>query len=144
MMEAQSVQYAHTQRPSLTDDEKASALEGIYAVGYDLIEQESWSVASDVFRAMVLLAPSDERGWLALGTCHENLSQRDTAIELYSLGMLATPKGVRCRLALSRALTERGDHLHAESVLDAAEAVAEASDDETLIRLVKKERGGRS
>lgn len=122
----------------------AEAIEGIYAVGYDFIERENWGDASDVFRAMLLLAPRDERAWVALGQCHERQGQEQIAVELYSMGILAIPTAVRCRIALARALEARGDSMNADSVLDAAENIASESNEDELVDLVRRERGGRS
>jgi tetratricopeptide (TPR) repeat protein len=128
----------------MSASEQAIAIDGIYEMGFELLEADRWLEAGDVFRAMLLLAPSDERAWMALAECHERLGQLDVAIELYSMGVLAVANAVRCRLALARALTERGDWQNVDSVLDEAESTAEKLDDETLIQLVRRERGGRS
>ena len=116
--------------------------DGLYSIGFSMLEADRWKDAADVFRAMVLTAPRDERSWVALGKCHEELGQADVAVELYSLGTLCIPDGVRCRIALSRALRERGDDLNAESVMDAAAALAADSDDDDLRRLTDAERSG--
>ena len=79
---------------------------------------------------------------MALGKCHEELGQPEVAVELYSLGTLCVPDGVRCRVALSRALRERGDDLNADSVMDAAAALAADSDDDELRRLTETNRRG--
>lgn len=104
----------------------------MYSMAFDMITNARWSDASDVFRAMVLFCPRDERGWLGLGRCHQELGQVDVAIELYLLGIRAVPRAVRLRLALADAFreTERDDD--ARYVLDAAEELASALDDDEL------------
>lgn len=116
--------------------------DGLYSIGHSMLEADRWRDAADVFRAMVLTAPRDERSWVALGKCHEELGQPEVAVELYSLGTLCVPDGVRCRVALSRALRERGDDLNADSVMDAAAALAADSDDDELRRLTETNRRG--
>src|SRR5262245_24699130 len=37
--------------------------DGLYAVGFGMIDAERWSDAADVFRAMMLACPDDERAW---------------------------------------------------------------------------------
>jgi len=43
------------------------AVEALYATGHWLLSQERIAQAIVVFRAMIHVAPHDERGWLALG-----------------------------------------------------------------------------
>jgi Flp pilus assembly protein TadD len=114
--------------------------DGLYSVGFSMLEAERWRDAADVFRAMVLTCPRDERSWIALGRCHEELGQLDVAVELYSLGTLCVGNAVRCRVALSRSLRLRGDDANAGAVLEAAEAAAESEDSAELIALVERER----
>jgi tetratricopeptide (TPR) repeat protein len=111
-----------------------------YSVGFQMLEAERWRDAADVFRAMVLTWPRDERSWIALGRCHEEMGQAEVAVELYSLGTLCAPASVRCRLALGRALAARGADEQAAAVLDAAEAAADQTGDPDLISLVERER----
>ncbi len=59
------------------------AFEAFYAAGHWLYSQRRFEDAVTVFRAVIRLAPSDERGWLALGACHEALDRHDVALELY-------------------------------------------------------------
>lgn len=114
--------------------------ESMYAFGFDMTTQERWRDASDVFRAMLLVCPSDERSWLGLGRCHGELGQTDLAIELYSLCICALPRAVRTRVALATLLREIRRDDDAERVLEAAEQVAQEMDDEELVLLVDRAR----
>lgn len=114
--------------------------DAIYRIAYAMLEDERWSDAADVLRAMMLACPRDERSWLALGRCHEALDQSDVALELYALGVLAVPTSVRCRLASARILKDRGLVSEADDALDAAEVAASTIDDDALSRLVQQER----
>ena len=77
------------------DAEVKAMTDALYAVGHGMLEQERLRDAADVFRAMVVLFPGDERAWLGLGTTHERLGEEQLAIELFSLGVVALPAAVR-------------------------------------------------
>jgi len=115
--------------------------DAVYALAYGMIEQESWTDALDVFRAMLLAWPRDERAWLGLAHCHEKRGQPQVAIELYSLSLTTVPHAVRSRIGLARLLRERRPE-DVDAILDEAERVAAASGDQELIALVAAERRG--
>jgi tetratricopeptide (TPR) repeat protein len=118
-------------------------VEALYATGHWLLSQERPSDAATVFRAMALLAPEDERSWLALGASHEALGQSDVALEMYGTGhMLARPISVRCDLARARVLRGAQRTDEAEAALEQASRAAELRQDESLIDLVAAERSG--
>lgn len=117
----------------------SSVADTLYSLGYALLRDERWGDAADVLRAMVLAVPTDERGWVALGSCHEQLGQTSVAIQLYALACLPTRGSVRCRLALARALRSVGRDAEADEALEAAAAAAERRDDEELHELVAAE-----
>jgi Flp pilus assembly protein TadD len=103
------------------------AIEAIYAIGHALLEQHRAHEAVKVFRVMMRLAPTDERAWLGLGMCHEELDQIDIASELYGVGsMVAQPPSARCLSALARTQRLLGngqvaDDYYAESLSVAEE-----------------------
>ena len=77
---------------SIPPAERASAVEGLYATGHWLLSQDRFANAADVLRAMTLVAPEDERGWVALGAAHEGVAQLEVAKEIYAAGYaLAKP-----------------------------------------------------
>lgn len=103
------------------------AIEAIYSIGHTLLEQQRAAEAAKVFRVMLRLVPVDERGWLGLGACHEELDELDIASELYGTGWtVAQPPSARCLYALSRIVGLLGDRASADEYR--AEALAVASD----------------
>jgi tetratricopeptide (TPR) repeat protein len=117
-----------------------SAIEALYATGHWLYSQDRFTHAQNVFRAMVHLAPRDERGWLALGACHEAADQHDIALELYSAAVSVAQTAPRCEIARSRILRRRGLDREARFALEEAARIAEELRDEELRRLVAAER----
>ena len=97
-------------RPNDATLEGSRAIEAIYAIGHTLLEQQRAVEAAKVFRVMLRLVPTDERGWLGLGACHEELDDLDIASELYGAGWtVAQPPSARCLSALSRVMHLLGD-----------------------------------
>ncbi len=115
------------------------AIEALYATGHWLYSQDRFAHARSVFRAMIHLAPEDERGWLALGACHEAMDQHDVALEIYrtAVGAATAP---RCELARARILRRRGQEAEARLALEEAARIAENTRDDELRRLVAAER----
>ena len=101
------------------------AIEAIYAIGHTLLEQQRAVEAAKVFRVMLRLVPTDERGWLGLGACHEELDDLDIASELYGAGWtVAQPPSARCLSALSRVVRLLGDATTASEYLAESLVVA--------------------
>ena len=116
------------------------ALEALYATGHWLYVQDRFAHARNVFRAMVHLDPRDERGWLALGACHEAVDQHDIAMELYVAAVETADVAPRCELARARILRQRGRDREATEAIEEAERIADELDDDELRRLVALER----
>jgi tetratricopeptide (TPR) repeat protein len=116
-------------------------VEAIYAAGHWLLEHERFADAAKVFRVMLRAAPTDERGWLALGACHEGIEQPRIALELYGAGTAISNASVRCHLARARVLRALGHDGEADDALDAAEVAAVARDEDELLELVEGEKG---
>ncbi len=121
-------------------ENRKHAVEAVYATGHWLMSQERFNDAATVFRAMALVAPEDERSWLALGTCHEALEQPLLALEMYGVGRVLAQPSSRCEIARARLLRRLGRDEEAEAALTAAEAWAEERGDEELDALVREER----
>jgi tetratricopeptide (TPR) repeat protein len=127
-------------RPPASPPSASAAIDALYATGHWLFSQERYRDASSVFRAMLACAPDDERGWLALGACHEKNGQPVLALELYGVGrVLAKPSG-RCEVARSRVLRERDQTEQATEALDQAQKIADETGDDELLALVARER----
>jgi tetratricopeptide (TPR) repeat protein len=117
----------------------SSAIEALYAAGHALLAQQRFADASCIYRAMLACAPSDERGWLALGTCHEKIRQYDIALQLYGVGHAMAGAGVRCQLARARLFRKLGKRDEAEESLARARLRAQESADQELVNLVANE-----
>ena len=116
-----------------------AAADGLYAAGHRLLEASRPADAARIFRALLACAPYDERGWVALGTCHEKLAQNDIALELYGAGHALCVRGVRCVLARARLLAALGRYERAEEARHQARLRAQTFDDCELSALVEKE-----
>jgi tetratricopeptide (TPR) repeat protein len=117
-----------------------TAIEALYATGHWLYSQLRIEQAMPVFRAMIHLAPDDERGWLALGACHEAADQSDIALEIYGGATAVAPAAPRCELARARLLFARGMAREAREALAEAARIAEQLRDDDLRALVAMER----
>jgi hypothetical protein len=111
----------------------------LYAAGFYLLERDRVDDAAVLFRTMLLADAGDERGWLALGTCHERLEQDAMAEELYSAGAQIARSRVRCLIAVSRLFTKLGDD-RADEALDAAIDLAATDEEEEIVMLEKRRR----
>jgi tetratricopeptide (TPR) repeat protein len=117
------------------------AIEALYATGHWLYSQQHIDHAMKVFRAMIHFAPDDERGWLALGACHEAKDQHDIALELYGAAAAMAHAAPRCELARARLLRARGREEDANEAIAQAARIAEELHDDELRALVADERG---
>src|SRR5689334_25110688 len=93
---------------------QANAVEALYATGHRLLSSDRFADAACVYRAMLTFAPQDERGWLALGACHEGLGQAELALQLYAAGRALSRGGGRCDLARARLFRSMGHHEQAD------------------------------
>jgi tetratricopeptide (TPR) repeat protein len=116
------------------------AIEALYSTGHWLYSQDRFSHAQSVFRALIHLAPDDERGWLALGACHEAMDQHDIALELYVAAGEVVHTTPRCELARARILRRRGMMSEAREAVDEAARIADELRDDELRKLVAAER----
>ena len=122
----------------ITVEQQHNGIEALYAVSHWLLEQGKFRDAASLLRDMVQIAPADERGWLALGVCHEQAEQAEIALEMYGTGAVLSASSARCQLARARLLRAAGELSDAEDALDAA---AEAAVEEPeLLDLIERER----
>ena len=120
--------------------EEKRALEALYTTGLWLMDQGRITDAARVFEAMMVCEPTDERGWLALGTCHERLDNSKVAYSIFEAGRHAASPSARCELARARAARAMGDSDTADEAYDDAIAAAEALDDAELQQLATMEK----
>jgi tetratricopeptide (TPR) repeat protein len=115
-------------------------VEALYATGRWLHAQRRIADAIVVYRALIHVAPQDERGWLALGACHEAREQNDVALALYTAASARANPAPRCELARARAFRARGMLRDASAALTEADRIARELRDDDLTRLVAEER----
>jgi tetratricopeptide (TPR) repeat protein len=115
-------------------------LDALYATGHWLMQQNRHRDALSLFRTMMLVDGRDERGWLALAICHEELDEIEKAIELCRLAVSACgPRAVRCSIARARFSRAQGDYAQATDAYEEALRLAEASGDAELETLIQSE-----
>jgi len=114
--------------------------DALYGAGHWLLEQERHEDAKHVFRTMLVLAASDERGWLALGACHEGTHELEKAAQLYALAALACGTALRCGVARARVLRTLGRNDEAADAYEKAADLAADADDGDLAAIVAAER----
>jgi tetratricopeptide (TPR) repeat protein len=118
----------------------SQAIESLYALGHWLLTDKRHKDAADTFRFMTLTKPDDERGWLALGACHEAIGQRLIASELYKIAATVAAPAIRCTIARGRVLLALEQTDAAMDAFTEAEDLAMASGDEELARVASHER----
>jgi TolA-binding protein len=112
------------------------AADALYACGHALFSERRYSDAATVFRALAAAVPSDERGWLGLGSCHEAIDQHGMAIEMFRVGQELS-QSTRCAVARARALKTINQDF--EVALDDAEMLASGNDElETFVRAERR------
>lgn len=131
---------AENTRASRSPETERQAVAALYATGHWLLSIDSSRAALDVFRTMILIAPSDDRGWLGLGEVHERLDGPELAAHLYAVACRAAPGSSRCHIARARVLAKLDLHVEAVAALDIAQAIAESRSDDRMVELVDSER----
>lgn len=119
--------------------DRRAACNALYAAGHHMLERDRLDDAAILFRTMLLADAEDERGWLALGECHERLEQDAMAEELYSAGAQIARSKLRCLVAVSRLFRKQGD-ARADEALEAASELAATDDEEELLELERNWR----
>jgi len=112
----------------------------LYGVGHWLLEQSRHDEAKHVFRTMLAVAATDERGWLALGACHEGTQELDKAARLYALAPAACGTAIRCLIALARVLRQLERDADADHTYERAANLAEDAADDALMSIIAAER----
>jgi tetratricopeptide (TPR) repeat protein len=117
-----------------------AVVEALYATGHWLFGLSRYADAATVFRAMVEVAPTDERSWLALAYCHQTVDHGVIALEMLGTGRVVAAPAPRCELARSRALRALGRIEEADEALEFAAEAAEQSENEEIAAAVRAER----
>lgn len=126
--------------PTVAKTAKVTAAEtqdALYAGGHHMLALDRYVDAAAFFRVMVLRDAGDERGWLALGHCHEETGDDDVALQMYECGIELASCKVRCLLAAARVLRRNGRPVEAER--RHRDATREANGDRELWALVSAE-----
>ena len=123
-----------------TSPSPSDTIEKLYSVGFWLHARERYADAALAFRTMLRTAPTDERGWLALGACHEKIEQPRVALQLYGWGARVAHDATRCHLARARLFAQLDRLSEAADAAEAALRVAEETGDDDLVALVRAER----
>jgi tetratricopeptide (TPR) repeat protein len=118
----------------------SQAVEVLYALGHWLLTEQRHKDAADTFRVMTLTKPDDERGWLALGTCHEAIGQKLIASELYKIGTTIAAPAIRCTIARGRVLRDLEQIDLAMEAFEEAHDLALSIGDDELARMATYER----
>lgn len=119
-----------------------STADALYCLGYWLLDQQRYEDAKHVFRSMLLVAPTDDRGWLALGACHEASQELDKAARLYALARQACTTSIRSVVALGRILRKLDRDAEADEVYaEAAELVSDTDDMDLAVTIRTEARG---
>ncbi|HYQ42901.1 MAG TPA: hypothetical protein VER11_13065 [Polyangiaceae bacterium] len=113
----------------------------VYCKGFELHADGRYADAAAVFRVMLQIAPTDERGWLALGDCHEKIGQKRVAFEIYGAGGVAAQPAPRCLIARFRILYDTGRFAEADAAFSDVEQLA--GHDERFSKIVSDERKAR-
>jgi Flp pilus assembly protein TadD len=119
--------------------DQARGVEALYATAHWLLSEGRPADAACVLRAMALVAPTDDRSWLALGACHEALGQPEVALQMYGTGRVLAHASVRCDLARARILRTKGRDDEADLAIESATRAAEAARDDALLDLALAE-----
>ena len=122
--------------------DRPQAVEALYATGFQLHQQERFAEAATMFRLMLQLIPTEERGWLALGECHRSAGHRLIACELLGTGMVVAAPAPRCALLRALCLRELGREAEADLHFDQALESAEG-DLELCLTIERARRDGR-
>jgi hypothetical protein len=121
------------------DDAANRTIEAIYATAHWLLGEERAVDAARVLHVMLKFRPNDERGWLALGECHERLRQPRIALQMYGTGSVVAAPSPRLHLARARVLRVLGRDGDADAALEHAARAADLVGDDSTSRLVDAE-----
>ena len=105
--------------------------DSLYATAHSMYESEPVRAIS-LFQLLAKLRPTDERGWLGTGACHEAVEADDVALSIYTFGQGAA-RSARCAAARARVLAKLGRVDDAAEVIDHALTLSWGDDDADLL-----------
>jgi tetratricopeptide (TPR) repeat protein len=117
------------------------ALDRIYTLGLELHAVGRYEDAASAFRMFLLHVPAEERGYLALGRCHEALGEEMIALEIYEAAIGSALTSAHAHLARGRILLDLGQNEEADMAFDDAERAAQGEYDDFIETLIAFERG---
>lgn len=119
----------------------ADAVETLYATAHELLTGGRTNDAVAVFRAMLIVAPTDERAWLGVALCHVELDQPEVAISLLDTAQEGDVGGARCALARARLLRVHGSPEETRSAYLLAAETALRGGEREIAELAHSEGG---
>jgi tetratricopeptide (TPR) repeat protein len=117
------------------------ALDRIYATGLELHGLGRYEDAASAFRIFVMHVPTEERGYLALGRCHEAMGEEAIALEIYEAAIGTATTSAHAHLARGHILLDFEQREEADEAFDDAERAALVEYDEFIGALIALERG---
>jgi Flp pilus assembly protein TadD len=121
------------------DSTAKSASDALYNTARWLLDNGRVRDAADVFRALATCAPREERAWLGLGVCHEQMDQGEVALQMYAVGQAASAPAPRCAFAMALLMRQMGDENEFQELIQSAAIAAELRGDSHIIDLIEAE-----
>lgn len=116
------------------------ALDALYALGHMMVDAARWQDSAKIFRVMLRLSPEDERPWLGLGHCHEQLGEEEIAAEIYGAGAAVLgERSPRCLLALARVKRRLGDMVAFDDCISMCAAIVDAGGHDDVGAMIRIE-----
>ena len=133
------MQPATPARAASADPSRVGAAgDALYQIGWELYQRDAFVQAADVFRFLVVIAPSRSDAWWALGACHEQRDDHAVAAEVYETGYRSGEQDLDLGLLCARARSRAGDLVGARRMI--AELRGEARDAHALGKVCVIER----
>lgn len=110
----------------------SAEIDAYYAVGKLLYDNDDFRKAADVFRLVALLDPTRCDAWWALGACHEQEGDLETAAAMYETGFHLGEQPIEVGLLAARALHRTGERARAQEIIELLKWEGPANRDERL------------
>ncbi|MCE7891556.1 MAG: hypothetical protein KJ015_32850 [Myxococcales bacterium] len=116
----------------------SAEIDAYYAVGKLLYDNDDFCRAADVFRLVALLDPRRGDAWWALGACHEQEGELETAAAMYETGFHLGEQPIDIGLLAARALYRTGERARAQEIIELLKRERPATRDERLQSLERE------